>query len=79
MHTQRGDTMSEGRRDRNTKRQKKLSASALGATSENNNREHKITVTVLPLLLLPLRSHRAPCHTVLRLARVTAHCVELAA
>lgn len=78
MHTQRGDTMLEGRRDRNTKRQRKLSASALGATSENNNREHKITATVLPPLLL-LRSHCAPCHTVLRLAQVTAHCVELAA
>lgn len=79
MHTQRGDTMLEGRRDSNTKRQRKLSASALGATSENNNREHKITATVLLPLPLLLRSHCAPCHTVLRLAQVTAHCVELVA
>lgn len=51
-----------GRRDRNTKRQRRLAASLLGVTAENNNRDHKIIVTVLLHLLW---SYFTPCHTVL--------------
>lgn len=59
------NTVVGGQRGRNLKRQRKLSASLHGVTSEKNNRDCKIIVTGLLHLLW---SHCTPCHTVLNVS-----------